>query len=65
METFQISCSANMEEHSKKGELTLVRALSERGVEGSTGVHSIAKAEDTVSAQIQKQETAQHDEGVF
>ena len=43
-----------------KEELKLVRALSERGVEGSIGVHYVAKAEDTASAQAQKQETAQH-----
>ena len=60
METFQISCSSSMEEHSKKGELTLGRALSERGVEGSIGVLSDAKTEDKASAQVQKQETAQN-----
>lgn len=62
---FQISCSASVEEYCQKGELTLVRALAERGVEGSIGVHSVAKAEDTASARVQKQETARQGGGVF
>lgn len=53
-----------MEEYSKKGKLTLGRALSEMGAEGSIGVFSVAKTENTASAQVQKQETAQHGGGV-
>lgn len=55
---------ASLEECPKKGEMTLVRALSEMGVEG-IGVHRVAKAENTAPAQVQKQETAQHSGRIF
>lgn len=64
MEKFQVSCLANLEECPKKGEMTLVRALSEMGVEG-IGVHRVAKAENTAPAQVQKQEIAQHSGRIF
>lgn len=66
MEKFQISCLANVEKCSEEGELTLVRALPETGIEGSIGVHQAAKA-DTAPAQAQRQEIyiAQHSGGFF
>lgn len=60
MENCQISCLASVETCSEEGELTLVRALPERGVEGSIRVHQVAKAEDTAPAPAQRQEIAQH-----
>lgn len=64
MEKFQISCLANVEKCPEEGELTLVRALPEMGIEGSIGVHQAAKA-DTAPAQAQRREIAQHGGGFF
>ena len=45
---------AGTEERSEEGELTQVRALPERGIEASIGVHQAVKAEDIALAQAQR-----------